>query len=94
MKIFVANFPSGFSSYISLSCSLINDCSQGELNKVVIKNDAQLDGEKTDPKSSPNSSKHHTLLLQVDIESKDLCFGLFGLLVCILFYFGGLICKQ
>ncbi|CAK9330287.1 unnamed protein product [Citrullus colocynthis] len=51
---------------------------KGELNKVVIKNDAQLDGEKTDPKSSPNSSKHHTLLLQLladqlKCEPDDIC---------------------
>lgn len=98
MKIFVSNILSGFSS-ISLSCSLINVCSQGELNKAVTKNDVQNDGEKTDPKSSPNSSKHHTLLLQVHIGTEDFCFQLnseeqFGLLGFIHFDFGGLICKQ
>lgn len=65
--IFVANTPSDISSCISLCLysSLMNECSQGELNKVVSKNDARNDEEDTDQKSTPTSSKHHLLLLQV-----------------------------
>ncbi|XP_022934030.1 probable aspartyl aminopeptidase [Cucurbita moschata] len=41
---------------------------KGELNKVVYKNDAQNGGEYTDQKSTPSSSKHHLLLLQILAE--------------------------
>uniref|UniRef100_A0A1S3CLI0 Uncharacterized protein n=1 Tax=Cucumis melo TaxID=3656 RepID=A0A1S3CLI0_CUCME len=41
---------------------------KGELNKVVSKNDAQIDREKTDHKSTPTSAKHHSLLLQLLAE--------------------------
>ncbi|XP_022934027.1 probable aspartyl aminopeptidase isoform X1 [Cucurbita moschata] len=51
---------------------------KGELNKVVTKNDAQDDGETTESKSSPNNSKHHSLLLQLlanqlGCEPDDIC---------------------